>query len=443
MKIKKNSLKKVTILLLIIVIILISFVGVYEKQLNKMVNTLPEYKFGMDFSDIREVRLNVREDTVTKYYDENGNEVDMPDDESESTNITSKEVPVNSEEKLTAENFAKTKKILEDRLDALYIEEYQIRQDENGYIVVELPENDDTDFYVETLMFMGKFEIKDSETNEVLLDNSNISDAFATTYSSDGKNMAAYLIINFDQEGKQKFEDITKTYIATTDEEGNETKKVVTVSIDDQTIASTYFGKTMSNGQLQLKLGSETTSSDTLLTYYRETLMIANSIRYGQLPIEYTVENQEVLLSTVRQDVVQVLWIIGAVLIVILVAYLIIRFNKGLLIGISWIGFIGMFLLLIRYSNSVITINSIVGMVVICIYQYVFLNAVLSNKQNRSFKEILAKYSIYAIPLYIIAVIFTFASKLAVNSFGMALFWGSAIMAVYNLLITKNLIDEK
>ncbi len=442
---KNNTLKKVAILLLILVIILISFVGIYKKQLNKMVNVIPDYKYGMDLSSIREVRLNVSNETVTKYYDENGDEIAKPDGESEdeNTNTTSKEVPVNPSEKLTAENFEKAKEIFTKRLDAINTSEYQLRQDENGYVVVEFPENDNTDYFVESLIYTGKFEMTDKETGKVLLDNTNIKDAAAVTYSSDGKTASAYLIIDFDEEGKQKLEDISKTYVATKDEEGNETKKIVTITIDDQTIASTYFGQTMSNGQLQLQLGESTSSDETLLTYYREAAIIANSIKFGKLPISYVAETETELSSTIRQDTIQLMWIIVAIVIIVLCAYLIVKYNKGLMVGLSWIGFIGLYLLVLRYTNSIITINSIIGILVICIYQYILLNAILHNKFNRSFKEILTKYAINAIPMFVIAIIFTFASKSVVSSFGIVLFWGSAIMAIYNLIITKNLIDEK
>ena len=94
---KGKTLKKITVILLVLLICLISFAGIYAKDLNKIVNIIPEYKVGMDFGEIREVRLNICEETKTKYFDADGNEVKS----SEGENITSKEVPVNPEEILT------------------------------------------------------------------------------------------------------------------------------------------------------------------------------------------------------------------------------------------------------------------------------------------------------------------------------------------------------
>ena len=100
---KGNILKKVTIILLILFICLISFAGIYVKELNKMVNIVPNYKVGMDFGEIREIRLDVSSEAETKYYDAEGNEVES----SEGENITSKEIPVNSEDVLIRRKFCK------------------------------------------------------------------------------------------------------------------------------------------------------------------------------------------------------------------------------------------------------------------------------------------------------------------------------------------------
>ena len=110
--------------------------------------------------------------------------------------------------------------------------------------------------------------------------------------------------------------------------------------------------------------------------------------------------------------------------------------------GLSWLGFISVYFLTIRFTNSVITLNSIISIVIICIYNYIFICDVLNKNNNKTFIETFKKYSIIGIPLCIIALVFSFASAVPVSSFGIALFWGVALMAIYNLVITKNLRDE-
>ena len=440
---KKNTLKKITIVLLILLISLISFMGIYQKQLNRMVNILPEYKVGMDFGEIREVRLDVSNATETKYFDENGVEVDEPEEDSEESNITSREVAVNPEEALNAENYAIVKDIMLKRLDTIGATEYHLRQDENGYFAIEFPENENTSLYIDTIATTGKFEIKDNETSEILLNNNNIKDATVVTYPGETGTATVYLIINFNKEGKEKLEEISNVYVQTTDDEGNTTTKNVLITLDDETIMNTYFGQTMTTGQIQIPIGNATSSESALSTYIAQAQLIASVLKHGNLPITYEITYENILSSTIRQDAKQILTIIVGVVIIIAVAYMIVRYNNGLLLGLSWIGFIACLLLVLRFTNSIISLNSIVATVIICVFDYIFLNAILHNKKGRAFKEIMVNYAMIGIPMYIIAVVFTFARMTTVSSFGIALFWGSILMMIYNLVITKNLHEDE
>ena len=461
---KNNALKKITIILLILLISLISFVGVYGQSLNRMKNVLPDYKTGMDFGEIREIRFDISENTNTKYYDAEGNEVTEPEEGDET--ITTELVKVNPDEIRTQENFAKVKEIMTKRLDELGASEYQIRLDENGYISVELPETSVTDTLSEAMYQEGKFEIKDAETNEVLLNNSHISNAFAATSSSSTGAATVYLVINFNEEGRVKLEEISKIYVKTEvektaddeenaeiteseetaeeeEEEAETVTKNVLITIDGQTIRNTYFGQTISSGQLQIPAADATTDVSSLNQYYLETRLIANELKFGNLPIVYELSYENTLSSIIRPEVIQVLAISIAILVIIAATYLIVRYNNGVLLSVSWLGFIALFLLLLRFTNAVISMNSIVAILIICMYDYIFLNAVLCNKERRTFDQILTKYCIVGIPMFIIGIVFTFASKTVVSSIGTALFWGSLLIVAYNYVITKHLHDEK
>ena len=441
---KNSTLKKLTIILLILMISLISFLGIYVQKLNRMKNILPDYKIGMDFDEIHVVRLGISQASELKYYDAEGKEVSAPTEETEDAeSITSKEVKTNPEEVLTEENFKKVKEIMIKRLKDVGVSEYYFRQDENGYISVEFPESDSVDNYITLLTESGTFQISDAETEEILMDEKMISNAFATTYTDEENKITAYLIINFDKEGKEKLKEVSETYIQTTDEEGNETTKEVTIKLNGSTIRTTYFGQTLSNGQIQLSLGEATSDREQLIEYYRDAAIIATVLNDGSLPIVYEQEYDSVHSSVLRQEVIQVLSIAIAVILVIAVAYLIIRFNNGLFMGIAWLGFISAFLLVLRLTNSIISYNSIIAIIFTCIFEFIFVHAILNNKDNKEFNEIAKSFSIIGIPICIVAIIFTFASLVPVSSFGIALFWGSALMIAYNIVITKNLYDAK
>lgn len=488
---KNNTLKKITIILIIILISLISFVGIYARDLNKMKNIMPDYKVGMDFDELHELRFDVDQSTETKYYDANGNETTKPkedetdtvketedeaskeeeivaeesiDEKEETTKkdeITSKEVPVNPDEVLTAENFEKVKKIISKRLSVFGMNEYYYRQDENGYIVIQLPESDNVNEYKELISATGKLEIKDDETKEILLDQSLIKEVFASTHTDDDNSITALLVVNFNEEGRAKLEEISKKYIKTTkeEEEGKEETeeaateteeaaeaaeeiKAIEISIDGEVLYRTYFGPVVTSGQLPIAIGSESKDKQTILENYEKAVLLAEILKSGTLPIKYNLASENIYSSILRQEVVQMLTIIMAIILAVLVVFLTIRYNKGLLMSISWIGFISAYLLLLKFTNSVITMNSIISIIIICAYDYIFLCNLLSKKNNKSFGETLKRFIIIGIPLCIISLAFSFAGILTVSSFGIALFWGIALMVLYNLVITKNLHDE-
>lgn len=445
---KKNTLKTITLVLIILLICLISFVGIYQKKLNRWENILPEYQLGMDFGGARAVRLDVDLGTQTLYFDENGNQVEHTHEEgeehSEEEKITEKEVLVNPEEVLNSQNYAKVKEILQKRLKDMRAEEYQFRQDENGNIAIELKENENTDTYIEALSNKGVFTIKDSQTNELLLDNSNIKDAKAVTYTESTGSVAVYLVINFDKAGTEKLEEISKTYVETTDEEGNKSTKNVLITLDDETIMNTYFGQTMSTGELQIPIGEATTSATTLSTYIKEAHTIATILRNGALPIAYEIGYNNSFTSSVTPEVVQAIMIVMSAIIVLMIVYLVVRYKvKGLLGGISWLGFLATLLIIVRYTNCIISANSLIAIAIISIVDYIFLNALLRNKEKKTFKELWIHYIILGIPMYIIAIVFAFGTAISISSFGMVLFWGSVLMLAYNILITKNLLDAE
>ena len=75
---------------------------------------------------------------------------------------------------LTKENYLKTKKIVEKRLNDLGVMEYLIRLDEkNGALTAQIPEDSLTNLASQFLYSRGEFTVED-EDGQVLLDNSNL-----------------------------------------------------------------------------------------------------------------------------------------------------------------------------------------------------------------------------------------------------------------------------
>jgi len=130
----------------------------------------------------------------------------------------------------TEENYNKTKQIIEKRLKSLGVQNYNISLNENtGDMNIQIPENSNTDNIVSKLNTTGKFEVIDSETNEILLNNSHIKSS-SVLYNNTSTGTSVYLEIAFNKDGKNKLEEISKTYVKV--EENNTTNSENTENVE-------------------------------------------------------------------------------------------------------------------------------------------------------------------------------------------------------------------
>ena len=123
--------------------------------------------------------------------------------------------------------------------------------------------------------------------------------------------------------------------------------------------------------------------------------------------------------------------------------------EKGIFASISLVGFVAVLLLVLRYTNVMITIDGIVAIVLSTFLNYLLLIKILGymNKKenaNEAFNTAVVRFLLNIIPVAIIAIVFTFNSWLPVFSFGMVMFWGVLVNLAYNYVITRTiLIDSK
>ena len=323
---------------------------------------------------------------------------------------------------------------------------------ETGEITVKIQENDNIEEVLEHLTEQGKFTIIDKETKEVLMDNSDVKSAKVVYGASNetGTSTTVYLQINFNKEGAKKLEEISKTYIAEehvhdeTEEDDAHTEedaKYVSVLLDETTLSSTYFGQTMTTGILYIPITSAS-DSETLVEYGKELKTIATVINNGILPIEYNNEEKTVE-PVITQKMIIIGIIVPSILLLIACVCLVVKFKaKGFIATFLQIGYIAMLLLVIRYTNVVITVEGIVGIVIAVSLNYILVYAMLDNlkkKEQIEWKTI-GKFALRTIPVYVIAVILAFNSLTKINSFGMALVWGNFSLYIYNLVITRNVL---
>jgi preprotein translocase subunit SecD len=463
---KKNKLKVITITFFIILVTMVAFVGVYVQEKNIMENKVKDYSLAMDLNGTRNIVLKVSDETTEVIKDSNGNKVESATDEEISEKGYTKEtVQKNTDDVKTLDNYKTSKEIIEKRLKKLGVENYIIKLNEQtGEIVVELTDNSQTDNVVSNLTTVGKFEIIDTNTKEVLLTNDDIkaSNVVRSTTSS-GTNI--YFTIEFNKDGKKKLEEITKTYVPqdnTSSEESSEssensdsssqtTKKTITMKIDGTDVMSTDFEEPITDGIMHLSVGQAATDTKTLQENVKQANQMAAVLENKNMPVEYTLQSDTFVKSTVTEDTVAAVIIVVTVIALIALIVLFIRYkSNGLLAIISYVGLLSILLLTIRYTNVVLSIEGIAAIFVILVMNYVFENKILndikihqSDKKadikhiiNMSIKDMVIKI----IPIAILAITFCFMGWIPTSSFGMVMFWGITLIIIYNLLVTKNLL---
>lgn len=440
---KFKGLKITVIVLLIILLSMVSFIGIYVQDKNQVKNILPEYILSRDLKGHRRIELKVNDEVKeTKKYDADNNLI--TDDTTEVART--EEIKVNSEEMLTKENYEASKKVIEKRLEEMQVNNYDIRQNlENGTIILELPEDDNTDRTVGQLSLQGKFEIVDKDTNEVLMTNDDLKSVQSKYGTTSSGTTSIVLNIQFNKEGTEKFKNITNTYVQTTktvEQEGEEAKeetvtKEISIKIDDTTLLSTHFSEQVTNGLLQLSVGSSANSTtEELQEYAKEATSMAALLDSGKMPIVYEVEQNKYILSEVTQDVIEKGIVVSIIVLTLAIIYLIIKYKgKGILAGISIIGYVALLLLAIRYANVEVSIAGIIEILFSTLINYML---VVSMLKEEKINNAIKKYSLILIPTVVIAIAFTFAN-IAV---GTVLFWGIVIAMLYNISVTNLLLRD-
>ena len=432
-------IKILTISLMIVLISMIGFFGIYKQNKNQMSNVIKDYSYAMDIKGARTVKLKVNTDV--------------------------------SDESKTEENYNTAKEIIEKRLKSLKVQEYNINLNtKTGDIIIEVPEDSNTDTVVSNLNTIGKFEIIDSNTKEVLLENSHIKSS-DVLYNNATSGTTVYLEIAFDKDGKNKLEEISRTYVPseennttsednateenTTEETEDSNKKQITMKIDDEEIMTTSFDEPITTGKMQLSVGQSTTDTNTLQDYIAQAQNVAIVLDNGNLPIKYDIEKNQYILSDITEQ--QLLYTIIAIAIIAFVGIIVLIIKhkaNGFLAGISYIGLTAIYLLLIKYTNVIISIESICGVAIIMILNYIFTFKLLNNIEkirkeknenilNKSIKETYKRFFVRVMPISIMAIAFCFVKWIPISSFGMIMFWGLIIIAIYNILITRNILNIK
>ena len=472
-----KKVKILTITLAMILIALVAFGGVYVKKQNRMENKVKEYEFSKELSGARVVEI--MPETTT----ESTENAETEGTETEGSDGT--ETDAKKSEMLTTDNYRIVKKTIKNRLQNLKCDDYNIAlNDEDGKIRVEFPENDNTDTYVYYLTADNKIQVKEKDSETELLDDSMFKKAkYNYTGNAEGKYQV-YLELELTKDGQAKIEEVKNNYAIfenevkeiedaekaaeesakETTEEGTEqttetkteeenkteettknneeTKKIAVV-----TIAGTEFNvDKIEKNKITLKVGSEATDDTSINNNMSRASEIALLINSGKYPVTYENETNRFVHSDItNNDILYFAIAVLAILIIVLCVFIVKYKLKGFLSAISFVGFVALFSLLIRYTNVMISIEGIGAILLILLLNLRFNWLVLEKTQKMNLlKEAMAStykdLYLKLIPLMIITIVFCFSGGANLNSFGFIMFWGLILVALYNIIVTKPIL---
>lgn len=476
----KNALAKLIVVLLIVLVSLISFLGIHKRNLNTWKSILPDYQFSKELSEIRTFEFSVDTSTKDKSSDKNtaenttGNTTENATNtvaegttentdntanttDANSTNTTAEQVPVNDPAVLTKENYLKTKEIVENRLKDFGIADAEVTVNENnGKLAVSVPYEGTTDYSAALASQKGKIEIIDSETKEVLMDRSmikkasayyqqanNNDSATATTNDTVSYNLGVKL--TFTSEGQKKLNELSKTYIETTDENGETSQKTITVQIDGEDKYITYFTPDGEYTELAIPLyrSVSTDDMDTFNSDYKDCFVTQTILNNDEFPITYKLTSGSFIESDLGENFVKGLSIAGIVILAIVIVLTIVKNKKdGFFASIIEIGYIAILLLIIRAASVSLTLSGILTIAIMSIINYFLLLTFMKTEKAIDKLEKFGNFILTIIPFIITIVVFALGKEINTQSIGSVGIWG-IFGLIYTLIAAIFLIDGK
>ena len=231
----------------------------------------------------------------------------------------------------------------------------------------------------------------------------------------------------------------------TTDDTESEEVETTEVGlyVDGTSMMTTSFTEIIDNGVMSLSLGSSSSDDQTkILTYQAESL--AAILENEAMPVQYSVTGNVYISSPIEQSTINILIGIGLCIAVVMLIVAIVKYRvKGVIISVCMVGFIALYLLILRYTNVVITLEGIFSIALVFVINYILNIMILNRLQKnveKTFTKALTKFALSMVPMLILSVVCCFSSWMSLFSFGMILFWGLITSIVYNLVITRTFL---
>ena len=471
-----NKLKLITKVIAVIIICLIGFVGIYLPWKNTLniKNEIKDFTLSKDFTGYREIILTLSDANKVLDSDKHviGDTDTYDDSEIESNKYTKSEEKVNSNDSLNIENYEKAKDIIENRLNAMGAQEYNLSMDkETGKIYIQIPENTATDKIVSNITEIGSIEIKDSEDpTKVFLTSENLEKA-NVMYGSTSSGTSIYLDIQFDKEGKKVLKDLSENEYKTIETESEEQssdssteenkeeqdskkdsseekkeeakQKEIAIYMSGTEITSTSFEEPVNDGKVSLRMGQPSSDTQSIQESAKSAQAVAIILNNGVMPLKYKVSENQYIQSEIKTSTIRNIIVVISVIFALLLIYMIIKNKKrGILAALCYMAFVSLYLIILRIFNVNISMEGFVGIIIILTLNYLInLKLIKIEDDDKKYYKDYLNIIMKLLPIFAISIIFVFIPITALSSLGMVMFWGIALSLAYNITVTKKILN--
>lgn len=454
-KLKKKGILIVGIILIVAVIIAISLFGINIKDKEGLKrDIIPGYKMGMEFTKARKIIATVNDGISSqRIFDKDGNEVTEKQEGVEYTEENGyriEETKVNPDDTRTLENYKKSKEVLQNKIKNLKIPEYILSLNEdNGEITIRIPEDDEAGNTENLIQKPGSLVFIDMSKFEVVFNREYVKSA-KTVASQGNMESAIFLQIDLTEEGINKLNELKEIYKETTEEVTNEdgtkenkvTQNEVLVMLNGMSLGTTILENITYDNKIMIPF-AVSNNTEELKAGLNDAEIEAAILNAGITPITYSYSEEVVEAEMTLENI---LYCLGVIFIISVVAFvfLIIRFKaKGFISMYFQIGFFAVLLLIMRLTNVKLTMEGIAGIIVSIIMNYIFNYIMLKNiKEPNMYKIANLSFLFYTVPVFIIAIMFTFSNIANIASFGMTTFWGIIMTYIYNFIFSKYVFEN-
>ena len=189
-------------------------------------------------------------------------------------------------------------------------------------------------------------------------------------------------------------------------------------------------------------MGQVSTDSESIEETAKSASAVAAILNNGVMPLKYMVTENRYIASEIKTTTIRNILIVVAVVFALLLVYMIIKNKqKGVLSALCYVAFVSLYLILLRESNVTIAMEGIIGGIIILVLNYIINMRLIKVKDNKEYYQTYLDIIMKLIPILAISIIFIFMPITALSSIGMVMFWGITLSLIYNVTITRHVLD--